>query len=324
MPIGATSWAYGTTLAMPTFLSDQLIGLLLHIRYHVFARQQAKNECLYLNYPDDSVSTSAHTRRGRLIPRDNLPLQDANKIRLVLVSDTHDKHNLLGALPKCDVFIHSGDVLMTSRQFTVSNIMKKLDRFNRWLGTIDAKTLVVVAGNHDKGLERLDSDDVMSVLRNTTHYACNSCFIIGDDLSVFGSPASDGNSLNRAFQSDEFIGRTRRDAPDRCTVLLLHGPCSIDAKPKIRIFGHHHSSYGIYLTGDSIRDSVVSEGLTICSSSMDDSYRMSHAPIVVDIPRKECDIPYTLPVQENDILITHSSSRGSVGKRSSKVYIAND
>ena len=309
---------------MPSFITDRLIGLILYIKYHLFAKQISTKHCLYLNYPDDAISVTSDARRGRIISRDGLPQKEEGKLRLVLVSDTHDKHSHLGTLPRCDVFIHSGDILMTSRQFTASNIARKLDSFNRWLGKIDAPIKVVLSGNHDAGLERLDGDGVRQMLSNMTHYSFNSSITIGDDISVFGSPVSEGTSRNRAFQSKLFVDQAKEDAPDSCTILLLHGPCTdVAIKHKIMIFGHHHSAYGIYLTGDSVRGSPVTGGLTICSSNMDDSYRMSQAPIVLDIPMKDTWVPAALPVQGTDIVVLgapRKESRSVSGNRSSKVY----
>jgi hypothetical protein len=54
-------------------------------------------------------------------------------IRIIIVSDTHGKHDLIRDLPESDIFIHSGD-------FMNSGIyLEEITSFNAWLKGIPAK-----------------------------------------------------------------------------------------------------------------------------------------------------------------------------------------
>jgi predicted phosphodiesterase len=65
-------------------------------------------------------------------------------MRLVIISDTHGKHNLIGSLPEGDVLAHAGD-FMNSGLFP-----DEILSFNRWLGEQPIKHRVVCGGNHDR------------------------------------------------------------------------------------------------------------------------------------------------------------------------------
>ena len=69
-----------------------------------------------------------------------------NKLKIVLISDTHNMHGMLVgkyALPKADVLIHAGDITMAGDLDPILN-------FNEWIGTLPYKHKIVIAGNHDR------------------------------------------------------------------------------------------------------------------------------------------------------------------------------
>lgn len=62
-------------------------------------------------------------------------------VRFVFISDTHSMHGNL-KLPKGDVLIHTGD-------FTFQGMLHEVKSFSDWLGTLDFKHKLVIAGNHE-------------------------------------------------------------------------------------------------------------------------------------------------------------------------------
>ncbi|KAI7083660.1 hypothetical protein KC356_g7373 [Hortaea werneckii] len=74
-------------------------------------------------------------------------MPDTEKIRIVCISDTHNKAPGEGyTLPSGDILIHAGDL---TNQGSLSEIQKAVS----WLSKADFKTKIVIAGNHDLSLD---------------------------------------------------------------------------------------------------------------------------------------------------------------------------
>jgi len=71
------------------------------------------------------------------------------RVRILTMSDTHDLHFRVDVmnLPPAEIFIHSGD-------FTKFSGKAELKRFREFLNLLPYKHKIVVAGNHDFGLDR--------------------------------------------------------------------------------------------------------------------------------------------------------------------------
>ena len=156
----------------------------------------------------------------------NLPSKSSDVIRIVVVSDTHGRHDKI-TLPGGDLFIHCGDVLMTSRLFSHENTEKKLRKFNDWLADVPCTEKVVIAGNHDDCLERIGKIEASKLLYNAVYL--ENDYYQYKNLSIFGSPYSSGNSSNKAFQLSKTKSEFEAVLPRKVDVLLTHGRC-----PEIR------------------------------------------------------------------------------------------
>ena len=77
-----------------------------------------------------------------------------NCVRIVVLSDTHN-HNPT-SLPEGDVLVHCGD-------FTMKGSSGELEKFCDWLEAQPFKHKVVIAGNHDMGLEFLSTEGTKAV-----------------------------------------------------------------------------------------------------------------------------------------------------------------
>ena len=73
---------------------------------------------------------------------------EQNKVTFVCLSDTHNRHRDLNALPMADVLVHTGD-------FTNFGTYKEVEDFVQWMGEQPHPIKIVVPGNHDMILDKL-------------------------------------------------------------------------------------------------------------------------------------------------------------------------
>ena len=78
-----------------------------------------------------------------------------NKVTFVCLSDTHNRHRDLNALPMADVLVHTGD-------FTNFGTYKEVEDFVQWMGEQPHPIKIVVPGNHDMILDKLYWQDFWS------------------------------------------------------------------------------------------------------------------------------------------------------------------
>jgi Icc-related predicted phosphoesterase len=208
-------------------------------------------------------------------------------MRLVLISDTHDMHDLV-EVPDGDVLVHAGDLTMAG---DVHSCQKALT----WLNNQPHKHVVLTAGNHDFAFEREWAKRQLDLGRIT--YLENNGTAI-DGVTFWGSPVqpwfmSWAFNVHRGAPIKEFWDKI----PNSVDVLITHGPpwgildqarrdrsehlgCEELIKrveyvnPLIHVFGHIHGSAGIEHRGKT---------QFINASVVDEAYKMSNEPIVVEI-----------------------------------------
>lgn len=241
--------------------------------------QAMKNQVVY-------IDRQACNEAGVIISK-QMSCEELNKIakrdgavRIVHISDTHERHEAL-TIPNCDVLVHTGDILFAGRKQSLQLQINKLRKFDMWMGKSPSRHRVVVAGNHDSVVERLERGDgsqVKEVFAHSLLLHNKSISIMG--LQFGGTPYSEGLSRNRAYQGSEIRDSALLNLRDTdVDVLLSHSddiqPAHINIKPKLWLWGHHHNRRGF-----SMLDGGV---LSLCSSVMDRHYRPSHPPTVVDL-----------------------------------------
>ena len=138
---------------------------------------------------------------GTFVQPDNLPKKNKDTIRLILISDTHDKHHLLN-VPAGDLLIHCGDIVLSGRKNTDQNNLEKYIDFNNWIGTIDCPYKIVIGGNHDYYLEKIGYENCKKLFTNCNYFLNELVEFKG--YNFFISPFSYGDSNNKAFQSDDY------------------------------------------------------------------------------------------------------------------------
>jgi len=264
----------------------------------------------YISYKD------GNGKEPQLLSSSELAKLDrTNKVRVVCISDTHERHESV-TIPPCDVFIHTGDILFVSRKKSLHCNLKKMEAFNLWLGALPATHKVVVAGNHDIPLEVLPRAHVTKLLSSAV-YLCNQAVVV-EGLRLFGTPYSSGRSANRAFQSKHYLQEARQEllklhkSGSPVDLLLSHSddmnPLDIAASsgsgasssgsgsnsddgngtqtiarmlPKVHVWGHHHNKQGSQWLQQA-QQSVLSA----CAVIMTAEYEPVHPAMVIDFERR--------------------------------------
>jgi len=194
----------------------------------------------------------------RLVKPTDLPPQLPDHVRFCLISDTHERHHGYD-LPPCDVIVHSGDVLDSSRFASELHVRQALVEFDAWLARQPCPVRLVVAGNHDVGMAKLGREQVAALLQSATYLeydtvtlrlpTCSAVMSVdgpvehaqtdasmrfgeegsrpsccrndGVEITVYGAPYSRGRSRNTAFRDEQ---RLLDCAPARADVVVTHGP----------------------------------------------------------------------------------------------------
>jgi len=206
-------------------------------------------------------------------------------MRIVNLSDTHGNHQSV-KVPDGDILIHAGD-------FTLSGDDKDVISFNEWLGTLPHKYKVCIAGNHDLLLERHYSS--RELITNAIYLHDSS--IVLDGISIYGTPYQvEFNDWAFGLPRGSLELKAKRDAiPPDTDIVVTHDPPYLigdltsggvhtgcydlyyrlyKIKPKLHIFGHIHTGYGIHQQG---------WGKCINASICNDWNEIENSPIVIDI-----------------------------------------
>jgi Icc-related predicted phosphoesterase len=193
------------------------------------------------------------------IRKPSRPSLTTTTLRLVLLSDTHELHRAVD-VPTGDILIHAGDFTMFSES------MEAVADFNDWLGELPHRHKIVVPGNHEFFLEADPSDRFML---DKAIVLINEGIEI-EGMRIWGSPVTPvyGGAFGLSFAKDR--KRLYARIPWDIDVLITHGPpfgildtapvsglhegCHelLDAvtrvRPKLHVFGHIHTAYGIFRT----------------------------------------------------------------------------
>ena len=208
------------------------------------------------------------------------------RMRIVVISDTHGGHEELGVLDG-DVLIHCGDV---EHLFRVDP--RAVGKIDDWFGRQHFERIFVIGGNHDLGIEAMVRDG-LSPLANATWLHDRAEVFKG--IRFYGSswvPMLDGHAF---FADDDRLKRAWAQIPDDTDVLITHTPpagildvsssgmrlgCAhlasrlAEISPRLHCFGHVHNSAG---------QRVVGTTTSLNASSVDSSFRIAHALILIDL-----------------------------------------
>ena len=172
-------------------------------------------------------------------------------ITIACISDTHNTQPLI---PHADLLIHAGDL-------TQSGSPEEIQAALTWLQSLDHPHKIIIAGNHDIGL---DSDDIAKFQWGDVKYLQDSAtsitFSNGRCLNVFGSawtPTPGTWAFQYSRGEDVWTGKI----PDDTDILVTHMPPRFHldiagfgddnllkelwrTRPKLHVFGHIHEGWG--------------------------------------------------------------------------------
>lgn len=207
-------------------------------------------------------------------------------MRIVLLSDTHDRHSDL-QVPEGDLVVHAGD-------FTMRGHQDEVQRFLDWFAGLPHPNKVFVAGNHDFLAER-DPEQFRSMIPEGLVYLEDETVdVLG--LRIHGSPITPWFhdwAFNRARGAE--IARHWERIPEDVELLITHGPpagildrtaygeavgCEdlarriAEVRPRWHVFGHIHEARG----------SLVQDGVEYVNASiLDRRYEVSRPPLVLEV-----------------------------------------
>ena len=210
-------------------------------------------------------------------------------MKLVIISDTHNRHNEI-TIPDGDVLIHAGDS-------TMMGYRKESDNFYEWFNNLPHKRKILIAGNHDFNWERVASEGPFDRYNELNYTRIDYLFDSGIEIQgvkFWGSPFVPEIG-HWAFMYKRPTDRWNQ-IPDGTDVLITHGPpqgildrpygdyehvgCKdlvdkvLQLKPKLHIFGHIHGDAGI---------KEFNETTFINASIVGEDYKVRNQPIEMEI-----------------------------------------
>ncbi|MBQ0022215.1 MAG: metallophosphatase domain-containing protein [Prevotellaceae bacterium] len=179
-------------------------------------------------------------------------------MKLLQISDTHNRHNELTNLPKADIVIHCGD-------FTEQGTEEEVLDFLNWFIELPYNHKIFITGNHDLCL--WDADGIEDLPNNIHFLQDRECEIEGIKFYGLAYNHSEMHIPNGidilvtheppVMILDESSGTHWGNIPLRNRVFAV--------KPKYHLFGHAHEAYGTE-KHDGI---IFSNG-----ASLDDNYKI--------------------------------------------------
>ncbi|GBE78591.1 metallophosphoesterase domain-containing protein 1 [Sparassis latifolia] len=188
---------------------------------------------------------------------------NADAIRVVCISDTHNAHPSLPELPPGDILIHAGDL-------TQSGTLEELSEALNWLSIQPHPHKIFIAGNHDSALaEPAFRDAALSAHPDLIYLDKSSVSLTvrGRDLIVYGSPDTPCHGswpfqYPRVPASQARSSSVWSEMPIQTDVLITHGPPAFHldmggsgcmallhavwrVRPRLHVFGHIHGGRGI-------------------------------------------------------------------------------
>jgi Icc-related predicted phosphoesterase len=178
-------------------------------------------------------------------------------VKLVIISDTHGRHEQLGVL-RGDVLIHCGDVCLG---FKPSD--SELDAIDQWFSEQQFSAILCIGGNHDRPM--LQRATRKQSLFENAIYLQDETFEYGG-FKFYGTPWVPDLYGWAYYQEEEILANKWEQIPLDTDILITHTPpyqlldnssystrhlgCLHLAervktvRPKVHCFGHIHAGYG--------------------------------------------------------------------------------
>lgn len=207
----------------------------------------------------------------------------ATSVRLVALADTHSWH--------CDLEVPEGDVLIHAGDLTRTGTFEQLAAVAEWLRGLPHREKIVIAGNHDFGLQR-DPGRTRELFAGLT-YLEDEGHVTAQGLRIWGSPWQP-EFFDWAYNLPRGAALDARWQliPRGLDVLVTHGPpygfgdrvhsgdrvgCHdllrrcLERKPRLHLYGHIHEDRGEWTEG----------GVRFCNVTTAEA---DLPPTVIDLP----------------------------------------
>ena len=183
-------------------------------------------------------------------------------MKILQISDTHNRHRQLTNLPEADVIVHCGD-------FADNGTKGEVLDFLNWFIDLPYPYKLFVTGNHDLCL--WDAENIENLPDNVFFLQDRGVTI--DGVKFFGIAYNHSESLIHEGTDivitheppimilDQSSGTHWGNAPLFKRIM--------EVKPRYHLFGHAHDSYGIVKQNDIIFSNA---------SVLDDQCRLRHSP----------------------------------------------
>jgi 3',5'-cyclic AMP phosphodiesterase CpdA len=197
--------------------------------------------------------------------------------RIVCIADQHGHVDL--TVPECDLLIIAGDVCPTFNHDTSFQKVWLESNYTNWLKEQPAKSIVLIAGNHDFA---------------NLHYLQDSG-VYTEGLSVWGTPWSLDFGPWAFMDNDKSLAQVYDEIPEGVDIVVSHTPmyglCDRTAddynagskylrtrmqkvQPRLFVCGHIHEAYGHRRYGNILIKNA---------SLRDEYYNIKNSPIIVDL-----------------------------------------
>ena len=188
-------------------------------------------------------------------------------MKIVQISDTHNKHNLLQGLPEGDVIIHCGD-------FSYYGTEEEVLDFLNWFIELPYRHKIFVTGNHDVCL--WDADNIEDLPEDVHFLQDRGCTIEGVNFFGIGYNHSvnvipEGTDVLITHEPPYGIMDVTMETNWGSAALLKK---VMEIKPNLHLFGHAHEGNGIQVS----REIKFSNG-----SVMNDRGDIIYSPAVFEI-----------------------------------------
>lgn len=207
-------------------------------------------------------------------------------MRFVCTSDIHNRQG--------EITMPEGDCLIIAGDMTGTGDYQQLYKFGQWLSFQDYKHKVIIAGNHDIGLQEWRDLILNECFPPDVIYLEDSGVEL-EGIKIYGTPWMPFYN-DWAFMKEEWLLAPHYNAiPDDTEILITHCPPNsildltlkdcrygstnlyerIKRLPALRhhVFGHIHESAGIEVIGDVTFHNVA---------ALDRSYQYKNPPQVFD------------------------------------------
>ena len=207
-------------------------------------------------------------------------------MRIVVISDTHTRHEELGIIT-ADVLIHCGDGCDGFRRNRPD-----VDRLDEWFSRQRVNLVLAIGGNHDFEMERRSRRGLPvfahAVYLEDRGYEYQGC-------TFYGAPWTPQLSSWAFFQDGKGMREKWAAVPVGIDVLITHtapygildrnrGGRSLGCHdlldrlatvcPRLHVFGHNHASAGAARVGPTLH---------INASMVNSKYAIAHKPVEIDL-----------------------------------------